>query len=44
MCGAVAVLLLAVGLRDTAVVWWLRRHGVRTWGRDLTRVVQPQPQ
>ncbi|SEE00468.1 hypothetical protein SAMN04490357_6597 [Streptomyces misionensis] len=32
VCGAVAVLLLAVGARDGALVWRLRRHGIRTWG------------
>jgi hypothetical protein len=32
VCGAVAVILVAVALRDGAVVRRLRRHGIRTRG------------
>ncbi|MEU6465922.1 DUF3592 domain-containing protein [Streptomyces sp. NPDC046976] len=32
LCGAIGVLLLGVALRETVVVWRLRRHGIRVWG------------
>ncbi|MEW2626284.1 DUF3592 domain-containing protein [Streptomyces sp. NPDC048106] len=38
LCGAVGVLVLVTGLRESVVVWRLRRHGIRTWGMVVDNV------